>query len=267
MDRFSELKTKGWVNLSKEERAEYNILKAGPMPRSEIAITPTPESMSELLTEEADLKKPAESDTVTVKKGELMQMVEEIAEAKIQKLREENQELKHSLTLERKVGLGEWSYVGDAGERKHTAFFRLWRSNTDEDFKIIVDRKHLRYDYDEVTRAHDKDIYKLTLMDDKGEKTEIELPHRDFAKISDIEIVDIIKMDKKEQVMVLGKVKRAARTRDGYVLSPGFGLGGLKLPDGQDWVDQTVTQDEITCTIRRKNGLQFQINANRLNGA
>jgi hypothetical protein len=240
--RLEELKAKRvWLHGTEGEKAEYKVLTG------------------------ASAEPAEKTDTITVKKEELMKMVEEIAESKVQKLREENQELqKHSLSLEKAAGIGTWQNLGDVKERTHTGRFKLWRANTDEAWKMIVDWKHLRFDYDEISRNHDKDIYKVTLMDEAGMKTDSELSLPDFAKILDHEIVDIIKMDKQQQVMKLGSVRRSSK-KEGYSLSPGINLD-LKLNnEANPWVDDIVTRDNIICTVRRKNGLQFQINADRLN--
>lgn len=204
-----------------------------------------------------------EDKTITVKKDDLMKMVEEIAEAKVMKLREENETLKHS--LEKEIGLGDWQDLGAVKDRKHTAKFKLWRDNTDEPFKMIIDWKYLRMDYDEATRAYDKPIYKITLQDDEAKTSFTELTLKQFSEILDSETVDIVKMDKIQQGVKLGKVRKAAQ-KEGYTLSPGVNLSGLELHNqSQPFVDDIVTRDKIICTVRRQNGLQFEINADRLN--
>ena len=242
--RFDELKIKGWVNLSKDEKEEYQSLKPA--------------------TQEATIV--SEEENVTLSKSELRRMMESVAEDKISTLKMENAELKqHSLSLEKQVGLGDWQDVDVNKKRSHTAQFKLWRKDTDQVWGLIVDWKHLRFDYDENSRKYDKDIYKVTLMDDQGNKSEVEMTIKELGEINEKETVQIIDMQKKVQVMSMGKVRRSPKTRDGYTLSPGVNLEGLIRPDGGEWVDQSVTRDLITCTVKRKNGQVFEINANRLN--
>ena len=236
MTRYDELKAKGWVNLSKDEKEEYQSLK------------------------------PADQEKMSVSKEDIQKMVDEAAEKKVEQLRIENAELKqHSLSLERQVGLGDWQDVDTNKKRSHTAQFKLWRKDTDQAWGLIVDWKHLRFDYDENSRKYDKDIYKVTLMDDQDNKSEVEMTIKELGEINEKETVQIIDMQKKVQVMSMGKVRRSPKTRDGYTLSPGVNLEGLIRPDGGEWVDQSVTRDLITCTVKRKNGQVFEINANRLN--
>jgi len=233
MERFQELKTKGWVNLTKDEKAEYQGLKG---------------SSSKVVSQE---------ETITVKKGDLHKMIDEAVEAQTAHLQNQTNH------LERQIGLGDWQDI-ESKERKHTAHFKLYRTNTDEDFRLIVDWKHLRFDYDEETRKHDKNIYKITLIDDKGEESLAEIELTAFARIQDLEVVDIIEQEKKKQVKTTGKVRRAP-TKSGYVLSSGVGLAGLSIPEGGGYVDQTVVQDKITCTVKRKSGQIFIVDHSRLN--
>lgn len=246
--RLQELKDKRvWLHGEEGEVAEYNALKG----KTEVGTPPS-----------------GTGETVTVKKEDLFKMVDEIAEKKMEQLRNENAELKrHGVALEKQIGIGDWQDVGANKKRSHTATFKLWRSDTDKEFGLIVDWKHLRFEYDENTRQHDKDIYKVTLLHADDSREDVEMPLRAFGAIIDTETVDIMEMDKVQQVAKMGSIKRSPKSRDGYTLSsvPGISSGDLVRPDTGEWVDQLVTRDKITCTVRRKNGQVFKIDANRLN--
>ena len=257
--RLEELKDKRvWLHGEDSEKAEYNALKA------KTEVTPG-EVVPQSGMAHAMPPVPAE-DTVTIKKDDLFKMVNEIAEKKMGQVLLENEELKrHGSALEKQVGLGDWVDVGPNKKRSHTATFRLWRENTEQEFGLIVDWKHLRFDYDEKSRDYDKDIYKITLLMPDDTRRDAELPLKDFGDIKDIETVQIIEMDKVQQVAKIGTIRKSPQTRDGYKLSPGVGLEGLLIPASNEWVDQLVTREKITCSVRRKNGQVFSVDSSRLN--
>ncbi len=236
METLEELQKIGWAKLNGDQRKLWQELKG-------------------------NQTAPTTSDTITLKKEDLFKMVEEIAEEKVQKFK-----------LAQQTGMaqahGKWQDVDTNQKRKHTARMKLWRKTTDDDWGMIIDWKHLRFDYDENTRTHDKDIYRITLLYEDGAKKEEEIMLKEFAEINDIEQVDIVEMDKKTQERIdpnNPKIRRSPQV-GGYTFSPGYDMYGLKMPDaGGIYVDNIVTQDKITCTIRRQNGQTLTLDSSRLN--
>ncbi len=215
-----------------------------------------------MITPDKEEAEPVAEEKIVLSKAELNALMD----SKIAALRDENAALKtQNQGLEKQVGIGDWKAVEDTRKRKHTATFRMWRPDTDQPFALIVDWKHLRYDYDENSRKHDKDIYKLTLLHEDGTKTHTEMSLSEFATIGDVETVEISEKEDTELVKVHGKIRKAAKGRDGATMSRNVAYPGIDVPDGGEWVDLEERKIESSFLVTRKDGQTFRINGNRLN--
>jgi|TARA_Y100000310_G_scaffold140332_2_gene139709 hypothetical protein len=238
MDRFKELKDKGWRNLSISEREEYQALKPD-------------------VTESQP-----EENKITLSKEELAALMDE----KINSLRKENLELKtQNQGLEKQIGIGDWAEVEKGKDRTYTATFKMWRPTTDDKWSLVVDWKHLRFDYDEGTRKYDKDIYKVRLLNDNGDYEDVEMTLSVLSNINDTERVEIVGREDKPLSMSQGKVRKSTVTRGGATMSVNYKEPGIDVPEGGEWVDLSVHRTDTIFTMKRKSGQKFKAKGDRLN--
>ena len=76
-----------------------------------------------------------------------------------------------------------WEEEGESDDGFQTATLKLWQKDTNSPLGVVVDFKHLRFDYDENSRQHDKDIYEFTVMYDDGTTEKVQMPIIDFGHI------------------------------------------------------------------------------------
>jgi hypothetical protein len=219
-------------------------------PLSEHFNTDTAEEKLEAVKE---VPKEAEP-TVSLTKDELQQIIKEAKEEATIKAGENLTQLQ----------VGEWSERDDSQKVNKTARMKLYQKDSDSPLGLIIDWKHLRFDYDETTRQHDRDIYKLTVLYEDDVTEDVEMPLLDFARINNFETVELIDSDRKVLVKKEGKVRKAGRNREGYVMGshPSGGTDHIMLGD---WIDVEVERIDETHTIRRPNGDTLKVHNNRLN--
>ena len=207
---------------------------------------------------------PATEGTIVVKQSELQRMANEIAESKIAEIRQEQSDMR-MMEQNRSKQYGDWSEVGDKGTKKYFAKFKLWRPDTDSPEGLIVDWKHLRFDYDKNSRKHDKDIYKITLLYEDDSRKDVEMPLLVFGMINNEERVEIISTKSKELKMSQGKVRRSGKHKDGATMSKNVQDPGIDSFDTNDWVDLEVRRLDRSMTVKRSSGQIFEVKEGRLN--
>ena len=159
----------------------------------------------------------------------------------------------------------EWAEEEEGVDGFKTARIKLYQKDTNAPKGLIVDYKHLKWDYDENTRQHDKDIYELTVLyeDEKTEKVQMSI--LDFSHISLSEKVEIVESNEKVLAKVYGKVRKTVQNREGYSMSPHSTGGDVNRLVGDAWVDEKVTMVTTKCIVKRPNGQLVEINNSRLN--
>lgn len=198
-------------------------------------------------------KKEAQGDTITMSKADL--------EATIASYMAQNNELKErNAKLERVNGEAGWKTQTPATVKTHTATLKRWQVDSEKPMGLVVDWKFHKNVFDELSRRHDKPVYKVTLRYDDGTTSVEEILWEDFAKIVETEVVDIL--DKKVTVLerVTGKKRTNKKMVDGYLTE----LPKERASEGMI-VDLKETRDEIMMTVKRPNGQVFDISATRLN--
>ena len=217
-------------------------------------------------------QEPKQEGLITLRKEDLEKMVFEIAEKRVDGLMNENQLLKQqNRGFEREMGLGSWKEAGKEAKRSHTATFKLYRLNSDDALGLIIDWKHFEFEYDPDTKRRDRDMYKITCLYEDGSKKDFTMPLTEFSQITDMERVDILEWEEKELVMVQDKIRRSARSLDGYIMSRGVGLVGLengkaggRFSPGE-LVNLEVRRTERVAMVKRGSGQTFKVNESRLN--
>ena len=189
-----------------------------------------------------------------------------ISRAEFDSLKKMVQGLKGSeRSLQKTLGLGTFQEVAEKEERTHTAVLRLYRTNTNDPHDLIVAFNHLRFDYDEETRKHDKDIYELILLSDDGTTSTTEMPLIMFPSLNDFETVEIVESTTKELAKNMGKQPRP-KTRGGYTMNY---LGDSSDGRWEDFYSGTFdlleTTTQTTCLVQRPSGQTFLIDAKYLN--
>jgi len=158
-----------------------------------------------------------------------------------------------------------WTEEDEKNSRFPTATLKLYQKDTNSPKGLVVDFKHLKYDYDENTRKYDKDMYELTVLYDDKNVEKVVIPLVDFSHINDIERVEIIETEEKRMSKVYGKIRRPSKNREGYTMSDYPGSGLIEKHPSEGWVDEKVTMVDTTCKIRRPNGDILTIKNEKLN--
>lgn len=195
MNRFEELKAKGWKNLNQEEKTEYQALK----PKDE------------------EVKK---SETITLTKDDLRKL---LAEA-----REEASE-----GLEEVKRLGQWMQKKDLKKANPVATMRLYREDGLAEPGLIIDWKFIKNIENVDTRKMDVPVYQITVKYDNNVK-KYEIPLEEMVRINEFEKVEIIKQNVDIQEMKQG-VGHKPHTNSGYSFSsPGF-FGTKQVGAGEEF--------------------------------
>jgi hypothetical protein len=255
MGRYEDLKEKGWANLTKEERAEYQTLRTD----VEVANTLQAGTTTHYTTTDTGVKPLEKEKTITMTKEELDKMIAERIEAD-----RKQQEGQHIGTVKAD---NQWQEYKEPVKPNKIAKFRLYRENGEAPYGLIVDKWWLRDDYDENTRTYSKKIYKIVVQYDDMSRKEYEIEYVKLGAIADIEKVEIINEDRKVLSMSQGQVNKAYRDTDGYIYSPHAAGGAVKIKgEISGKVPLLVKRDDVMCTVRRANGQTFQIHVSKLNG-
>lgn len=189
-------------------------------------------------------------DKITLSRAELQHMIKEAMENKTPDLRESS----------------DWKEMVENKDNK-TARMRLYREDTNADFGLVLDKKLLKYEYDEDTRKRDKAIYEVTVLYPGGEK-KILIPLAEYIEINDFETVIILETESKKLVKSFGKIRQTMKDKSGYSRSSFPGAGGsVNNKDFLgDFVDQNVVRIESFHTIKRPDGSTLKVHNNQLNG-
>lgn len=187
-------------------------------------------------------------------------ITKEEVETMMANLVSENNRLKTNL---RQIsGEADWKPVKPIVKRTYTATLKRWQKdgNYENRTGLIIDWKFLKNVFDEITRKHDKPVYKITLRYKGGETEDCEILWEDFAKISDIEVVEILENDTQTFEKVTGKKRTNFIMKDGYkTLLPSDRAGQ------GDVIELKETKDITMMTVKLEDGEVITLNALRLN--
>ena len=242
-ERFLELKQKGWNNLNGEQREEYKKLQEA-IEQGNGDAEPQPNN---------------DDGKITVSREELDKIIaEQVAKQTVDSERRME-------SLERQVGMGDWKLAKKEKPMLRTARFKVWQKDSKSPEGLVVDWKHHKFEYDERSRAYDKDVYVYTIAypekDKKFEdwkKEEIEMPLEAFAAINKHETVTILKREVEVAERSHGQVRRTLKTKEGYTyLNPNM--------TGDEIVDLVETKEVATCIVEMADGTTFTISEDRLN--
>lgn len=238
--RFQELKAKGFVKLSGEEKKEYQKLLA-------------------LEKGEDEKAGSVEAKTITMTEDQLKAMIaSEVAKYK------ETQIANDSEGLEEAKRLGKWIKAQQPRKMNRTATMRLYREDGLSEPGLIVDWKFIKNIENVDTRKMDVPLYQITVLYDNGDRKNYEIELGKLAEINDPEIVEIIDQKVEAQTMKQGEGRRPY-TEGGYsYANPAFFGTKAKVGAGEPF-EYIVTRKDIVCTIKRSNGQVLTIHSDRLN--
>ena len=238
LERFNELKTKGWKNLGGEEREEFQKLRGEHEGlRATLADPPTP---------------PVSDANARIKALEEM----------VAKLATDNTRLQTETT---KLQEGWAEYVPPA-KRNKEATLKVYRADSDAAPALIVKMVvHKHNAFNEETRKNDKLIYKVTVRADDGSEKAIEMDSKQFTEIKEVEKVEIIKEESRTLRKVDGYVTKPMTDKDGYPKRILGAAGNYGNSMGTVEVPLEVFAVKSTVTVKRKNGQQFTLDADYLN--
>lgn len=163
-----------------------------------------------------------------------------------------------------RLGDGKWQEYHPPKPKNKTARFKLWRADSGEEYGLIIDWHFHKNMFNEETRKHDDPLYIVKLLYSDGTTKDVEMLWRDFAKILDFEICEVVKTDMRKLRKVHDRVRVPVRNKDGYVLSrsvDGAVTGILSAVE----VETDEIRDDGDATCLRNSGQQFTVNISRLN--
>jgi hypothetical protein len=227
MDRFEQLKSKGWVNLSMDEKDEYSKLKKAfdAVPKIE--------------------KEEPKEETVTFTKSALKEMLDQI-----------KQETKANTLI---LKDNEWKEYKPGPKRRYTCTIKVYRQDSESEPGLIVDWKRFKTDRNPETKKLDYDIYNVTIRYDSGKEEIIQIPVIEFNGFQEVEVCEIIEVREKKLQKSYGRVRVSKKVMDD--------LGNEIIMDEktEGSVDQVVVKDDPTFIIKRPNGKTMEIKADRVN--
>jgi hypothetical protein len=205
MDRFEELKAKGFKNLKGAEREEY--LRLRPTPPKTNVVSPFTADGSNLIGETMKIPEGSilansnlgnfgvvQEPTISVTKSELQSFIDAAVAKAV------TAEKSKSPIAQRNLPSDEFKEYIAPVKPKHTATLRKWRKDSDSPWGFLVKAQHHKFEYDEDTRRHDKDMYKFTFRFEDGKEEDVLLPYLELTKMNDTETVRILEMPKKQFV-------------------------------------------------------------------
>lgn len=249
--RFEELKIIGFVNLNKAQKEEYMRLKKEQEVGDESNVFDGVESEPEKeKPQEEVVEPPVEQDKITISKVELERLIAAQIEEATNRVRDERSSVR---ALD-----SEWKPREPEKKKFYTATLRKYRPDSSSEWKYIVDWKFLKNVWDEKSRNHDKQIYLVTLRDEKGGVEVIEMDIMNFATNENMEMetVTILHMEKKELEKIHGYVRKKKIDKEDYV------WGNIETSEK---VPLSEIREEMIATIQFKDGKTLTLNANRLN--
>lgn len=188
-------------------------------------------------------------DTITVKKSSLDSVLQKVQDLEARIASYEN--MTSGVTTIRR---GEWEEIPQKTVGR-TATIKKWQKDTDSPWQYIIDWKFVRRERFENDWV---DIYRMTMLDEKGNQSEKEFTLSKWAKIS---THDIVKMSDLEEKILERKV---GDTRQVNYVSDSSRISGLRPELGRK-VDMKVMRADRTWMIEFPNGYKMRINENRLN--
>lgn len=241
MDRLKELKEKGWKNLNAEERKEFKALTGD----SQFSNVDNSGAFGGGGTGGREV------DTITIKKSDLQDLVAHEVSKATQALQRGN------VSGNREAGLNGYQPYVEPKQKVYTATIRKYRPNTDEDYCLITDWKHLRWDYNELSRKHDKDIYKVKLRAYNGEEKWVEMPLEEMNLVNEFETVSILEKSNNKKQRTHGFTYKKFVDNGGYTHSD---------VSTSERVPLIELKDDFTCKVQLENGDVLTIREDRLNG-
>jgi hypothetical protein len=228
------VKANGYMSLdSQEKRKRYSELKAQ-------------------ITESNEL--------VSLTKGDLEAMIDK-------RLNAYKEEAKKSFEaddegLAEAKSIGKWIKSKTVKKENPTAQLRVYKEDGYSEPGLVIDWKFLKKAFNEESRKYDIDIYRITVLYSKEEKT-YDIPLIQLVQINEFERVEIIKQEVEEQELIQGK-GRKSYNKGGYNFSdPAF--FGTKGQESGESFDYKVVRKDVVCTVKRPNGKTLVINVDRLN--
>lgn len=259
--RFEELKARGWTALTGDERKEYTDLKA------ELSGGDTlqgPVLSKEALGVAKNLSNPAkEEKLITITQEQL----EALMENKLAALRAELTSPARKESPNASLG-GEWKPLTAHKERNRIATIRQYRADSNDSWKYILNWRHHKYEINEETGRKDKAIYKVTVIDPTTkEESTVYIP---LIELVNVELfpyvtVEIISTVKKPKYKSQGITQLPSRDKGGYAIAKAVGNATTPFNDSGETIEMIVTAEDIISTIRTKEGVEFEVNADRLN--
>lgn len=255
--KYSELRSRGFIYLNKEEKAEFQRLKAlskyiddplkGP---GEQKVTPI-----EAVKHESPVRNTEPAFSIT--KSELDEYVKHAMEqAGFGKLQQQTEGLEEALQV------GKWIKARTPQKQNRIAKLKIYREDGISEPGIIIDWRFKKNAFDEISRRYDIPIYDITVLYNSGEK-HYEIPLVEMSKISEFETVEILKEEVTEQEMSDGQGRKSVNDK-GYLFSnPAF--FGTKGAGTGEVFDYIVKRKETKLTIKRPNGQEMEIKNERVN--
>ena len=211
-------------------------------------------------TEKIEPKDTAEE---AVKEAKIELSKEELKNIILEAKEEAQKEATRGFEVDKKIG--DWEEESEERKQNKTARMRLFQEDGNSEFGLIIDWKFLKNERrEDIDGVKVVQMYEITVAyeGDKVEKHTI--PLIDFVRINDLETVEIIATEEKVLTKKHGKVRRVAKNREGYAMSPHV-EGGTDFVMLGDWVDLKETKVLTIHTIKRPNGQTLKINNSRLN--
>lgn len=207
-------------------------------------------------------KSQADTEQVTLSRSELQKMIDKSIDAYKEEAKKMYVDDNDGLDEAKRIG--KWIKSKQPKKENNIARLRVFREDGVSEPGVIIDWKYLKKAFNEVSRKHDIDIYRITVMyKDENDVKTYDIPHLDWIQINEFETVEIVKQDIEDQVMSQGTGQKPF-TKGGYAFSDP-GLFGTKAQLPGDSFDYEVRRKAVVCTVKRPSGETFVIEADRLN--
>lgn len=206
-------------------------------------------TLENLAAKQDKASSPVVEETVTVKKASLDSVLQKMQDLEA-RVASYDKMMSGVTTIQR----GEWQETPQR-TLERTAMVKKWQADTDSPWQYIIDWKFVRRERFENDFV---DIYRMTIMDEQGNRSQKEFTLSQWAKISTFDIVKMSNLQEKIYERKVGDTRQVSYVSDSSRIS------GLRPEVGRK-VDMKVTRAERFWTIEFPNGLKMEINENRLN--
>ena len=232
--RQEELENKGWKHLNGDERAELQALRGTQAPQAA----------------------PVETPKVDVNEERIRKLEEMVG-----KLSADNSNLRQESA---KLQEGWQEYVPPA-KRNKNATLKIYRENAEAPAGVIIEAKVFKQnDWNEETHKYDRLVYSIKLRLDDASIKDIKLDAKQLSEIREIEKIEIIKEDRRTLRKVEGYVTVPDRDKAGFPKRVLSGSGyGSNIGSVQVLLEVFAVKSIVT--VKRKNGQEFQMDADYLN--